>query len=97
MVETIAGTHEQSHNIRPHGGLGLETALNSPWDLVKVGNSLFIAMAGPHQIWQMQLETGIVQTYAGTGAEACVDGSLTESVFAQPSGIASDGKAILFG
>ena len=94
MVETIAGTHEQSHNIRPHGGLGLETALNSPWDLVQVGNSLFIAMAGPHQIWQMQLETGIVQTYAGTGAEACVDGSLTESVFAQPSGIASDGKEL---
>ena len=94
VVETIAGTREQSHNIRPHGGLGLETALNSPWDLVKVGNSLFIAMAGPHQIWQMQLETGIVQTYAGTGAEACVDGSLTESVFAQPSGIASDGKEL---
>ncbi|HEY9781286.1 MAG TPA: thioredoxin-like domain-containing protein [Leptolyngbyaceae cyanobacterium] len=94
MVETIAGTHKQSHNIRPHGGLGLETALNSPWDLVKVGNSLFIAMAGPHQIWQMQLETGIVQTYAGTGAEACFDGSLTESAFAQPSGIATDGKEL---
>jgi hypothetical protein len=51
-------------------------------------------MAGPHQIWQMQLETGIVQTYAGTGAEACVDGSFTESVFAHPSGIASDGKEL---
>ncbi len=94
VVETVAGTGEQSHNIRPHGGPGLTTALNSPWDLEKVGNSLFIAMAGPHQIWQMQLETSIVQTYAGTGAEACIDGSLTQSAFAQPSGITTDGKEL---
>ncbi|MDZ8093098.1 MAG: thioredoxin-like domain-containing protein [Nostoc sp. DedQUE05] len=90
IVETIAGTGEQSRNINPHGGAGLETALNSPWDLVKVGNTLFIAMAGPHQIWQMDLETGIIKTYAGTGAEACIDGSLTESAFAQPSGITNN-------
>jgi len=40
-------------------------------------------MAGPHQIWEMQLQTGIVQTYAGREAY----GSLMESAFAQPSGI----------
>ncbi|WP_414563803.1 MULTISPECIES: thioredoxin-like domain-containing protein [unclassified Anabaena] len=90
IVETIAGTGEQSCNIHPHGGTGLEIALNSPWDLVKVGNILYIAMAGPHQIWQLNLETSIIKTYAGTGAEGCVDGSLTESVFAQPSGITTD-------
>ncbi|MCC5657535.1 redoxin domain-containing protein [Nostoc sp. XA010] len=94
VVEAIAGTGEQSRNIRPHGGAGLETALNSPWDLVKVGNTLFIAMAGPHQIWEMDLETGIIKTYAGTGAEACIDGSLTESAFAQPSGISTDGNEL---
>ncbi|MEH2188728.1 MAG: thioredoxin-like domain-containing protein [Nostoc sp.] len=94
IVETIAGIGEQSRNIHPHGGAGLETALNSPWDLVKVGNILFIAMAGPHQIWQMDLETGIIKTYAGTGAEACIDGSLTESAFAQPSGITHNGQEL---
>ncbi len=94
VVETIGGTGEQSRNIRPHGGAGLETALNSPWDLVKVENTLFIAMAGPHQIWQMDLETGVIKTYAGTGAEACVDGSLTESAFAQPSGITTNGQEL---
>ncbi|MEH1966494.1 thioredoxin-like domain-containing protein [Nostoc sp.] len=94
VVETIAGTGEQSRNIRPHDGAGLETVLNSPWDLVKVGNTLFIAMAGPHQIWQMDLETGIIKTYAGTGAEACIDGSLRESAFAQPSGITTDGQEL---
>lgn len=95
VVETIAGTGEQSHNIHPHGGPGLETALNSPWDLETLGDSrLFIAMAGPHQIWEMQLQTGIVQTYAGIGREACIDGSLTESAFAQPSGITTDGREL---
>ncbi len=94
VVETIAGTGEQSRNIRPHGGAGLETALNSPWDLVKVGHTLFIAMAGPHQIWEMDLETSVIKTYAGTGAEACIDGSLAESAFAQPSGISTDGQEL---
>jgi thiol-disulfide isomerase/thioredoxin len=94
VVEAIAGTGEQSRNILPHGGSGLETALNSPWDLVKVGNILFIAMAGSHQIWQMDLQTGIIKTYAGIGAEACIDGSLSESAFAQPSGITSNGQEL---
>jgi hypothetical protein len=70
-----------------------QTALNSPWDLEKVGSSLFVAMAGSHQIWEMQLETGIVKTYAGTGAEACIDG-VTEVGFAQPSGITTDGQEL---
>ncbi len=94
VVKTIAGTRKQSRNIHPHSGAALETALNSPWDLVKVGNTLFIAMAGPHQIWSMDLETNIIKTYAGTGAEACIDGSLAESAFAQPSGITTDGKKL---
>lgn len=93
VVETIAGTGEQSHNIRPHGSAGLETSLNSPWDVQKVGNSLFIAMAGSHQIWELKLDLAIA-TYAGRGAEACIDGSLTESAFAQPSGITTDGKEL---
>lgn len=94
QVKTIAGTGEQGHYIRPHSGQALETALNSPWDLEKIGNSLYIAMAGPHQIWEMELETNIISTYAGTGAEGCVDGSLSNSAFAQPSGITSDRREL---
>lgn len=94
QVKTIAGTGEQGHYIRPQSGQALETALNSPWDLEKIDNSLYIAMAGPHQIWEMELETGIVSTYAGTGGEGCVDGSLSNSAFAQPSGITSDRREL---
>lgn len=94
QVKTIAGTGEQSGQIRPHSGLGLETALNSPWDLERVGTHLFIAMAGSHQIWEMELETGRMSTYAGRGAEACLDGSRQESAFAQTSGITTDGREL---
>ncbi|WYL96893.1 MAG: thioredoxin-like domain-containing protein [Gloeotrichia echinulata IR180] len=94
LVETIAGTGTQNRNISRHSGAGLKTALNSPWDLVKVGNTLFIAMAGSHQIWVMDLQINMIKSYAGTGAEACIDGSLDESAFAQPSGITADGQEL---
>ena len=93
-VKTIAGTGQQSHHIQPHGGHALETDLNSPWDLELVGPFLFIAMAGPHQIWAMDLNDGEIGTYAGTGAEASFDGSLDEAAFAQPSGITTDGEEL---
>ncbi|MFM2064730.1 MAG: hypothetical protein RLZZ507_4401 [Cyanobacteriota bacterium] len=94
VVETIAGTGKQSHIIFPHGGSALQTDLNSPWDLEKVDNKLFIAMAGSHQIWEMNLEKGTIQTFAGSGAEGCFDSTLNESAFAQPSGITTNGEEL---
>lgn len=94
QVTTLAGTGQQSHNIRPHSGLTPETALNSPWDVEKVGLRLLIAMAGCHQIWEMSLETQTISTYAGMGAEACLDGLLHEAAFAQPSGLTTDGREL---
>ena len=90
-VETIAGTGQQSREYFK-SGLGRTIALNSPWDLELVGRELYIAMAGPHQIWKMDLEKNEVSTFAGSGREARLDGPLLQSGFAQPSGIASDGK-----
>lgn len=94
QVKIIAGTGQQRHQMGFEHGKASETSLNSPWDLEKVGNRLLIAMAGSHQIWELHLETGLVGTYAGTGAEACLDGSLNQSAFAQPSGLATDGREL---
>jgi hypothetical protein len=77
-----------------------ETALNSPWDLWIHGKDLYIAMAGPHQIWKMPLDESEIGLYAGNGREDIVDGPLLPKTpyesdyasFAQPSGLASDGK-----
>jgi thiol-disulfide isomerase/thioredoxin/sugar lactone lactonase YvrE len=92
-VETIAGTGQQSREYFKTGP-ARSIALSSPWDLQLVDRVLYIAMAGPHQIWQLDLDKNEVSTFAGSGREARLDGSLQEAGFAQPSGIASDGKKL---
>ena len=52
------------------------TALNSPWALWVHKNDLYIAMAGPHQIWKMPLDESEIGPYAGNGREDIVDGPL---------------------
>ena len=92
-VETLAGTGKQSHEYG-QSGPARQIALSSPWDLQLAGNTLYIAMAGPHQIWKLDLDKDIVSTFAGSGREARLDGSLLESGFAQPSGMAILGHTL---
>ncbi|HSB09692.1 MAG TPA: thioredoxin-like domain-containing protein [Blastocatellia bacterium] len=95
-VTTIAGTGQQSRKSVTFGGQGKQIELNSPWDLTLQNGNLYIAMAGPHQLWQMNPKTGGIAPYAGSGREARVDGPLAEAALAQPSGITSDGKKLYF-
>ncbi len=90
-VSTIGGTGNLE-DFTGEGGAALKTGLRSPWDLSLVGKLLFIAMAGSHQIWRMDLEKNILEPFAGTRVEARLDGKLALSGFAQPSGLVSDGK-----
>ena len=86
QVETIAGTGEQGYD-RTGGQPGRSTSLSSPWDVALHNDVVYIAMAGIHQLWSLDLETGIVGPYAGSGREAITDGPLATSALAQPSGI----------
>ena len=95
-VTTIAGTGQQSREHLTFGGQGKQIALNSPWDLTLHDGMLYIAMAGPHQLWRMNPKTGGIAPYAGTGREARIDGPLAEAALAQPSGITTDGKKLYF-
>ena len=95
-VRTIAGNGTQegdAHNRfldRPVPARSI--GLNSPWDLCLVGDSLYIAMAGHHQVWVYDIQNRVIGPYAGNGRETIRDGPLAFASFAQPSGIASDGK-----
>lgn len=99
-VATIAGTGQQNRE-RPimRTSNPRNTALSSPWALWIHEEDLYIAMAGPHQIWRMRLDESRIGPYAGNGREDIVDGPLLPrqpyelgySSFAQPSGLASDG------
>lgn len=109
-VTTIVGTGEQAHfNDWPGANRGASgrwvaapgrTAINSPWALWVHEDDLYIAMAGPHQIWRMSLNEKEIGPFAGNGREDIVDGALLprqpfqlgSSSFAQPSGLTSDGE-----
>ena len=91
QVRTIAGTGAQA--LEPgEGGPGLSTPLSSPWDLALDGRTLYIAMAGSHQLWSMDLDHGSVAPYAGTGREGLRDGPRREAWFAQSSGLVRAGR-----
>ena len=95
QVTTLAGTGEQDRT-RTTGGPLDSTALNSPWDLLMLGDTLYIAMAGPHQLWQHAIGTDEIGVFAGSGREDITDGPLRTAALAQPSGLATDGTSIFF-
>ena len=103
QVSTVAGTGKQA---RPGEAAG-RGAISSPWDLLYHNGVLYIAMAGPHQIWQMHINEktgriGRAVPYAGNGVEDIADGPLLPrqpyqqgfASFAQPSGLATDGRRL---
>lgn len=94
-VTTLAGTGEQATMFHS-GGPGRTTALRSPWDITLHRGALYIAMAGFHQLWRLDLATNEMRPYAGSGREHIVDGPLAMAALAQPSGITTDGKKLYF-
>ncbi len=91
IVVTLAGTGAQA-SAPSNGGPGRSTLLSSPWDLALSGRTLYIAMAGTHQIWWSDLDTGTVKPFAGTGREGLQDGPVANAWFAQSSGLALVGN-----
>ncbi|HYJ34293.1 MAG TPA: thioredoxin-like domain-containing protein [Candidatus Binatia bacterium] len=94
-VSTIAGTGEQSYD-RSGGRRGTAQGLNSPWDLAIEGSTCYVAMAGHHQIWRVDLPMALCRAWAGTGRENIVDGPAEAAALAQPSGLALMGNYLYF-
>ena len=91
-VKTIAGTGKQLDRLPKDNSLAREAAMASPWDVVAVGQTLYISMAGIHQIWAMDLAKNTVSVFAGTSREGIDDGDRKSmATLAQPSGITTDG------
>lgn len=89
VVETVAGTGRQWWQGSPTAGPALEVDLSSPWDVAWWRGRVWIAMAGVHQLWTWDPETGTVEVAAGTTNEGLHDGPAAEAWFAQPSGLAA--------
>jgi len=98
MVETVAGRVMQDSSKPPGPSIPRrdDTPISSPWDLTILGDWIYIAMAGTHQIWRMNRMTLKIEPYAGTGREGIIDGLAAQANLAQPSGITTDGHALYF-
>lgn len=88
-VTTIAGTGVQGRTIpQAETFPALATGLRSPWDVAfGAGDTLFVAMAGTHQIWEYDITTMTLSYSVGNGREAQLNRSPRESELAQPSGL----------
>ena len=90
-VSTIVGDGIQDTEWESRPGPLDGRRLNSPWDLQFMHGVLFVAMAGSHQVFGVDLEGGYMAVHAGSGREDHVDGPLLAAALAQPSGLTSDG------
>jgi DNA-binding beta-propeller fold protein YncE len=91
-VTTIAGTGQQ---LRTRADLEAG-ALSSPYDVTVADGTLFVAMAGTHQLYAIDPATRAVRAHSGTGREEIVDGAHDSAALAQPMGIAAAGDRLYF-
>jgi thiol-disulfide isomerase/thioredoxin/sugar lactone lactonase YvrE len=94
QVTTLAGAGVLGRGVEDGPSPARTVALRSPWDLARVGDTLYVAMAGSHQIWAMRPDGNEIAAWAGNGREARHDGIGMDASFAQPSGLASDGNTV---
>jgi thiol-disulfide isomerase/thioredoxin len=94
-VSTVLGNGREVYDTTG-GGAGTQQGINSPWDLAVRGDTLYIAMAGEHQLWSMNLKTDQAKALAGTGGEGLQNGPADQAMLAQPSGLALHGNTLYF-
>ncbi|KAI3668992.1 hypothetical protein L6452_40210 [Arctium lappa] len=89
VVQTLAGNGTKGSDYKG-GGKGTSQLLNSPWDVCyePVNQTVYIAMAGQHQIWEHNTLDGVTRAFSGDGYERNLNGSSSSTTsFAQPSGL----------
>ncbi len=92
-VKTVLGTGSEVFDFSG-GAAGTQQGINSPWALAGRGHTLYIAMAGEHQVWRMDTRTLVASAFAGSGYEGLQNGVGTSSEMAQPSGLALGGDEL---
>jgi sugar lactone lactonase YvrE len=93
-VATLAGTGQLGWP--PAAGLLDDVRLNSPWGLALKDDRLWVAMAGFHQLWAIDLSGGVATPAVGSALEGVANGALAAAELAQPSGLAFDAAGRLY-
>jgi thiol-disulfide isomerase/thioredoxin len=90
-VATVAGNGTQQFLFQDEAD-PINDGMRSPWDVLRVGEWLYVAMAGQHQIWRYRPSDQRFEAYAGSRREELRDGPRLSAGLNQPSGMASDGE-----
>lgn len=103
-VQTIGGNGEQGFDYQG-GAIGTAQKLSSPWDVEVSNGTLYVAMAGTHQIWSLDLPARGQKkafpkpwrVFSGSGREMeknATDGR--QAGWAQPSHLSAAADGMLF-
>jgi len=91
-ISTVAGTGRQ---LRTRGDQR-EGAMSSPWDITADDKTIYVAMAGIHQLWSVDRKSGTSRVHYGTGGEDIRDGDRSNALLAQPMGITRSDDKLYF-
>ncbi len=94
-VRTVAGTGEMGSSPLGTATPATSTKLRSPWGLAAADGVVYVGLAGSHQIAALKPASGTIEAFAGDGEERRLDGAGSAASFAQPSGLAVAGGALL--
>jgi hypothetical protein len=86
-VSTLAGNGTAGYS----GGIGSAARFYNPQALATDGSCLYVADAGNHAIRRIEITSGTVSNFAGTGSWGSANGAASSSSFYNPCGIACDG------
>jgi DNA-binding beta-propeller fold protein YncE len=97
-ITTVAGTGLRGFG--GDGGAAVAAALNSPEDVAATsdGRRIFIADTGNHRVRHVPFESGLIETFAGTGDDEFTGNLLDAGAtsVASPSGLATGPFGFLF-
>lgn len=91
-VRTLAGIGRQARTRRDLAA----GALSSPWDIALAAGTMFVAMAGIHQLWTIDIASGRTAVHSGSGAEELHDGPHAAATLAQPMGLCIAADTVYF-
>jgi DNA-binding beta-propeller fold protein YncE len=96
VARTIAGSGHQLRTRRERAS----GSLSSPWDVAALAGTVYVAMAGTHQLWALRGDAAHAgaDVAAGTGGEDIADGGAGDALLAQPMGVAAatNGRHLYF-
>jgi hypothetical protein len=91
VVRTVAGTGRPAHPAGP-AGPGHRAGLAFPWGLAVSGGTIWITLAGAHQVWALDPGRVRLEPVAGKGERGSADGPGPSAQFDQPAGMCVAGE-----